>query len=50
MRVTGEPVVPPPSGYVQVNVAPVCPVAVSVKVFPEQIGFGDAPAVGALGV
>ena len=48
--VTGEPVAPPPSGYVHVNVAPLCPLAVSVNALPEQIGFGDAPAVGAEGV
>ena len=48
--VTGEPLAPPPSGYVQLNEAPLTPLAVSVNVLPEQIGFGDAPAVGAAGV
>lgn len=49
-RVTGLPVAVPPSGNVQLKVAPTPPVAVSVSVLPEQIGFGDAPAVGAAGV
>ena len=46
----GLPVVPPPSGYDQLNVAPLIPVAVKVNVLPEQIGFGLATAVGAEGV
>ena len=48
--VTGEPLAPPPSGYDQLNVAPLTPLAVKVNVLPEQIGFGEAPAVGAAGV
>ena len=50
LRVTGEPVVPPPSGYDQLKVAPLTPLAVKVNVLPEQIGFGLADAVGAAGV
>ena len=50
VRVTGLPVAVPPSGKVQLYVAPTWPVAVKVSVLPEQIGFGEAPAVGAAGV
>ena len=48
--VTGEPVAVGPSGYVQLKVAPLRPDAESVSVFPVQIGFGEALAVGAAGV
>ena len=50
LLVTGLPLAVPPSGYDQLNVAPLTPVAVKVKVLPEQIGFGLAAAVGAAGV
>ena len=48
--VNGEPVAVGPSGYVQLKVAPLTPVAESVSVLPVQIGFGEALAVGAAGV
>jgi hypothetical protein len=50
LRITVEPLAVPPSGKVQLKVAPVWPVAFRVKVLPLQIGLGDAAAVGAAGV
>ena len=44
------PVAPPPSGNVQLKMAPGCPVALSVSELPAQTGFCAAAATGAAGV
>ena len=49
-RTTELPVEPPPSGYVQLKMAPTCPVAVSVSELPAQTGLGEAATTGATGV
>ena len=42
LRTTGLPLVPPPSGNVQLSVAPLVAVALNVRFWPEHIGLGLA--------